>query len=87
MSDREYCVRLQMAFEMAYPDVPQTDAQREREVTACVARVAPQRANGELAHAIQCMDRHIHGKGYATKEYLAFMQCQAARSVAAGAGP
>src|SRR5262249_12009001 len=40
MSDREYCTRRQMGWEMAFPTLPQSDADRTRFIDSCVASVA-----------------------------------------------
>jgi len=76
MSDREYCTRRQTAWEMAFPNLPQTDADRTQFVDSCVANVAKSHDNGELARSIQCMNQHLVGHGHANEQYLAFTQCE-----------
>jgi hypothetical protein len=76
MSDREYCVRRQMAWEMAFPNLPQTEADRTQFVDSCVANVAGAHDNGELARSIGCMNEHLKGHGHAYEQYVAFTQCE-----------
>jgi hypothetical protein len=76
MSDREYCVRRQMAWEMAFPNLPQTDADRTRFVDACVANVAKAHDSGDLDRSIRCMNEHLKGRGHAYEQYIAFTQCE-----------
>jgi hypothetical protein len=76
MSDREYCTRRQMAWEMAFPNNPQTDDDRTQFVESCVANVAKSHASGELARSIACMNEHLIGRGHATDQYLAFTRCE-----------
>ena len=76
MSHREYCTRRQMAWEMAFPNLPQTDADRTRFVDACVANVARSHDNGELDRSIRCMNEHLKGHGHAYEQYLAFTKCE-----------
>ena len=76
MSDREYCVRRQMGWEMAFPTLPQTDADRTQFVDACVANVAKAHDNGELARSIACMNEHLIGHGHANEQYVAFTRCE-----------
>ncbi|HET7505169.1 MAG TPA: hypothetical protein VFK02_29325 [Kofleriaceae bacterium] len=76
MSDREYCTRRQMAWEMAFPNLPQTDADRTRFVDDCVTNVARAHDNGELARSIRCMNEHLVGHGHAYEQYVAFTRCE-----------
>jgi len=76
MSDREYCVRRQMAWEMAFPNLPQTDADRSQFVDSCVANVARAHDNGELDRSIRCMNEHLKGHGHAYEQFNAFTQCE-----------
>jgi len=76
MSDREYCTRRQMGWEMAFPTLPQTDADRTQFVDACVANVAKAHDNGELARSIACMNEHLIGHGHANEQYVAFTRCE-----------
>ena len=76
MSDREYCTRRQMAWEMAFPRLPQADADRAQFVDSCVANVALAHDNGELAKSIRCMNQHLVGHGHAYEQYVAFTQCE-----------
>ena len=75
-TDREYCVRRQMAWESAFPALPQTAEQRTRFVDDCIRAAANQHVNGQLDRSIACMKQHIFGKGYAREEYLAFAACE-----------
>jgi hypothetical protein len=76
MSDREYCVRRQMAWEMAFPTLPQTDADRSQFIESCVANVTHAHGNGELERSIRCMNEHLVGHGHANEQYLAFTRCE-----------
>jgi hypothetical protein len=76
MSDREYCTRRQMAWEMAFPNLPQTDADRTQFVDSCVANVATAHDNGELDRSIRCMNEHLKGRGHAYEQYTAFTRCE-----------
>ena len=76
MSDREYCTRRQMAWEMAFPNLPQTEADRTQFVDSCVANVARAHAGGELDRSIRCMNEHLKGRGHAYEQYVAFTQCE-----------
>ncbi|HSR95932.1 MAG TPA: hypothetical protein VLM79_02625 [Kofleriaceae bacterium] len=76
MSDREYCTRRQMAWEMAFPNLPMADADRSSYVDSCVANVARAHANGELARSIACMNEHLTGHGHAYDQYVAFTRCE-----------
>ena len=76
MSDREYCTRRQMAWEMAFPNLTQTDAERTEFVTTCVTNVARAHANGELARSIRCMNELLIGRGHAAEQFAAFTACE-----------
>jgi hypothetical protein len=76
MSDREYCVRRQMGWEMAFPNLPQADADRTQFVDSCVTNVAKAHDNGELARSIRCMNEHLVGHGHAYEQFTAFTQCE-----------
>jgi hypothetical protein len=76
MSDREYCVRRQMAWEMAFPNLPQSDADRTQFVDSCVDNVAKAHDNGELARSIRCMTEHLTGHGHAYEQFVAFTGCE-----------
>lgn len=76
MDDREYCVRRQMAWEMAFPKLLQTDADRSQFVASCVANVARAHDNGELVRSIRCMNEHLKGHGHAYEQFTAFTQCE-----------
>lgn len=76
MSDREYCVRREMGWEMAFPNLPLSDAERGEIVERCVTNVAPARASGELERSIRCMAEHLTGHGHAYDQYVAFTRCE-----------
>ena len=76
MSDREYCTRRQMGWEMAFPTLPRSDADRSQFVEACVANVANAHDNGELERSIRCMNQHLVGHGHAYEQYTAFTRCE-----------
>ncbi len=76
MSDREYCVRRQMGWEMAFPHLPRTDVDRTQFIDRCVANVARTHDNGELARSITCMNKHLVGHGRAYEQYTAFTACE-----------
>lgn len=76
MSDREYCVRREMGWEMAFPNLTVSDAERGRIVDSCVANVATAHATGELARSIACMNQHLTGHGHAYDQYVAFTRCE-----------
>jgi hypothetical protein len=76
MSDREYCVRRQMAWEMAFPTLTVTDADRTQFVESCVTNVAAAHASGDLARSIRCMNEHLKGRGHAHEQYVAFTRCE-----------
>lgn len=76
MTDREYCVRREMGWEMAFPNLTLSDAQRDQTVETCVANVARAHDNGELARSIRCMNEHLTGHGHAYEQYVAFTRCE-----------
>jgi hypothetical protein len=76
MSDREYCTRRQMGWEMAFPSLTISDADRAQFVASCVTNVAGARDTGELARSIRCMNEHLKGRGHAHEQYLAFTRCE-----------
>jgi hypothetical protein len=76
MSDREYCVRRQMGWEMAFPNLPQSEADRTQFVDSCVANVAKAHDNGELERSIRCMNEHLVGHGHAYEQFTAFTRCE-----------
>jgi hypothetical protein len=76
MSDREYCTRRHMAWEMAFPNLPQTDADRIQFVDSCVGNVARAHESGELARSIRCMNEHLVGHGHAYEQFEAFTRCE-----------
>lgn len=75
MSDREYCVRRQTAWEMAFPNLPQSEVGRAQFVDACVRNVA-KAGDGELARSMRCMNEHLVGHGRAYDQYVAFTTCE-----------
>ena len=76
MSDREYCVRRQMAWEMAFPSNAVSDADRSQFVESCVDNVARAHDNGELQRSMRCMGEHLTGHGHAYEQYVAFTRCE-----------
>jgi hypothetical protein len=72
MTDREYCVRREMGWEMAFTNLTLSDAQRDQIVDTCVANVARAHDSGELARSIRCMNGH----GHAHEQYTAFTRCE-----------
>jgi hypothetical protein len=78
MSDREYCVRREMGWEMAFPNLTLSDAERSRIVETCVANVARAHTGGELDRSIRCMTEHLTGHGHALEQYTAFTRCEGA---------
>ena len=76
MSDREYCTRRQMAWEMAFPNLAQADDDRRLFIESCVTNVARAHDNGELERSIRCMNQHLIGRGHAYEQYTAFTQCE-----------
>lgn len=76
MTDREYCVRREMGWEMAFPNLTLSDAQRDRTIETCVANVARAHDNGALARSLRCMNEHLTGHGHAYEQYVAFTRCE-----------
>jgi hypothetical protein len=76
LTDRQYCVKRQMAWEEAFPDVRPSEEQRKKFVDTCITAAAGEHANGRFDHAVQCFDRLIKGRGNAKAEYLAFERCE-----------
>jgi hypothetical protein len=76
MTDREYCVRREMGWEMAFTNLTLSDAQRDQIVDTCVANVARAHDSGELARSIRCMNEHLTGHGHAHEQYTAFTRCE-----------
>lgn len=76
MTDREYCVRREMGWEMAFTNLTLSDAQRDQIVDTCVANVARAHDSGELARSIRCMNEHLTGHGHAHEQYAAFTRCE-----------
>jgi hypothetical protein len=76
MSDREYCVRRQMGWEMAFPHLPRSESDRTQFIDRCLANVAPADARGELARSMACMTKHLVGHGRAYEQYTAFTACE-----------
>lgn len=76
MTDREYCVRREMGWEMAFPNLTLSDAQRDQTVETCVANVARGHDSEELARSIRCMNEHLTGHGHAYEQYVAFTRCE-----------
>jgi hypothetical protein len=84
LSDRQFCVKQQMAWESAFPAVSQTDVQRQRYVDDCLATIGEKHRTGAFDRSVACFDKLITGKGHATEEYLAFKRCEAAGAEPAG---
>jgi hypothetical protein len=76
MTDREYCARREMGWEMAFPNLTLSDADRGQVVETCVANVAGAHDSGELARSIRCMNEHLTGHGHAYEQYVAFTRCE-----------
>jgi hypothetical protein len=76
MSDREYCTRRETAWEMAFPNLTLSEADRKGVVDSCVENVARAHAGGELARSIACMNEHLVGHGHAYEQYVAFTRCE-----------
>jgi hypothetical protein len=76
MSDREYCTRRHTAWEMAFPTLTLSDADRSQLIESCVANVAKAHDNGELARSIRCMSQHLKGRGHAYEQYVEFTRCE-----------
>lgn len=75
MTDREYCVRREMGWEMAFPNLALSDADRDRTVDTCVTNVRAHDST-ELARSIRCMNEHLTGHGHAYEQYVAFTRCE-----------
>jgi hypothetical protein len=85
LTDKQYCTKLQMAWEAAYPAIPQTESQRKQSVDDCLSTIAAKHASGEYDRSVACFDRSITGKGnHAREEYLEFKRCEAAGAPPAG---
>jgi hypothetical protein len=65
-----------MAWEMAFPNLPQTEVDRSQFVDSCVANVAHAHDNGELERSIRCMNEHLIGRGHAREQFDAFTRCE-----------
>ena len=76
LTDREYCVRREMGWEMAFPNLTLSDAQRTQTIDTCAANVARTHDSGELARSIRCMNEHLTGHGHAYEQYVAFTRCE-----------
>lgn len=76
MSDREYCVRREMGWEMAFPNLTLSDSDRARTIDTCVVNVGRGDARGELERSIRCMNEHLTGHGHAREQYDAFTRCE-----------
>ena len=76
LTDREYCVRREMGWEMAFPNLTLSDAQRDQTVETCIANVARVHDREELARSIRCMNEHLTGHGHAYEQYVAFTRCE-----------
>lgn len=75
MSDQEYCTRRQMAWEMAFPNNPQSTDDRDRFVKSCVETFA-KAPEPERARSRKCMEQHLLGHGHAQDQYVAFTTCE-----------
>src|ERR1700681_4417124 len=75
MAHREYCTRREMGWEMAFPNLTLSDADRSQIIDTCVANVA-RAAPGELEHSRECMNEHLTGHGHAYEQYVAFTRCE-----------
>lgn len=75
MSDREYCTRRQMAWEMAFPNLTVSDGDRTRFVESCASHVARAPAD-ERDRSRRCMVEHLKGRGHAHEQYVAFTRCE-----------
>jgi hypothetical protein len=78
ITDRQFCVKQQMAWEMAFPALSQTDAQRKQTIEDCVAAMPAKHASGEFDRSLKCFDDNVHGHGHAHEQYVAFKQCEQA---------
>jgi hypothetical protein len=76
MSEREYCMRRQMAWEMAFPNLTLSDGDRAQFIESCVVNVPRSRADGELERSVRCMNQHLKGHGHALEQYEAFTRCE-----------
>ena len=76
VTDRQFCVKQQMASESAFPTLTQTDEQRERFIHDCLVEMPAKHANGQYERSLACFDKIITGKGHATEEFLAFKKCE-----------
>jgi hypothetical protein len=76
MSDREYCVRREMGWEMAFPNLSLSDADRNQVVETCVGNLARAPDPSELARSMRCMTEHLTGHGHAYEQYVAFTRCE-----------
>jgi hypothetical protein len=76
LSDRQYCVKRQMAWEEAFPDVRPTEEQRARFIESCLSTTSADHANGRFDRSVRCFDKYISGRGNANAEYLAFEKCE-----------
>ena len=72
MTPHSYCVKRQMAWEGAFPDLPETAAQRDRFIETCVGQ-SPE----AIARSMHCMEQEVTGKRDVKLEYLAFTTCEA----------
>ena len=77
LSERQFCTKQQMAWESAYPAVPQTDEQRMSFIDNCMAGIDKKHATGEYDRSVTCFDKNVTGRGHALEEYLAFKKCEA----------
>jgi hypothetical protein len=75
MSNREYCTRRETAWEMAFPTLTLSDADRSKFVESCVANLA-KADSGELARSLRCMNQHLKGRGHAYEQYVEFTRCE-----------
>lgn len=76
LDDRQFCVKQQMASEEAFPTLPQTDEQRQRFITDCLAAMPAKHQSGEYERSVDCFNKNISGKGHANEEFLAFKRCE-----------
>jgi hypothetical protein len=76
MPDHEYCARRQMGWEMAFPNLTQTDDDRTRFIDRCVTAIAAPAARAELPRSLGCMNEYLLGHGHAYEQYLAFTRCE-----------
>ena len=78
MSDRDYCVKRQLAWERAHPDLSQDPEQRDSFIESCAEVVAQERTTGEHKNRFRCLKQHITGDGDPNAEYLAMTRCEGA---------